>query len=111
MQGAKPIRSLPLQAQAVAGRQPNLPVNSSEDSTLCLPTRANLRVNSHERHRTGITLYPLTRATLGLTTKRERERVSGSELARVSPVRPSLVNTSRGRPKGGAKGRHNPRVV
>src|SRR5258705_11335854 len=78
MQGAKPIRSVPLQAQAVAGCQPNLPVNNSEDSTLCLSTRGNLGVNNTERPSPACVLYSLTAASFGLTTKREVERVSGS---------------------------------
>ena len=51
MQGAKPIRSLPLDAQAVAARQSNLAVNSSQDSTLCVSTRGNLGVNNLARGR------------------------------------------------------------
>jgi len=60
MQGAKPIRSLPLQAQAAAGRQANLPVNSSEDSTLCLSTQGNLGVNNTESPSPACVLYSLT---------------------------------------------------
>src|SRR5437867_13151759 len=60
MQGAKPIRSLPLQAQAVAGHQPDLPVNSSEDSTLCLSTPGNLGVNNTESPSPACVLYSLT---------------------------------------------------
>ena len=96
MQGAKPIRSLPLQAQAVAGRQTNLPVNSSsEDSTLCLSTQGNLGVNSTEGPSTVGTLYRLTSVTLGLTTMREGKRVSGSGRHVFGPARAFLVNTSR----------------
>jgi len=94
MPGAKPIRSLPLQAQAaVPGGQPNLAVNRSEDSTLCLSTRGNLGVNNTESPSPACVLYSLTVPTLGLTTKREGERVSGT--------RASLVNRSRDCPERG----------
>ncbi len=96
MQGAKPIRSLPLDAQAVAARQSNLAVNSSQDSTLCLSTRGNLWVNNTESPSPACILYSLTRATFGLTTKREGERVSGSERSLPGRSRASLVNRSRG---------------
>src|SRR3989442_1678911 len=58
MQGAKPIRSLPLDAQAVAARQSNLAVNSSQDSTLCVSTRGNLGVNNTESPSPACILYP-----------------------------------------------------
>ncbi len=66
-----------------------------------LLTRANLRVNSPERSCTGGTLHLLTTATSGLTSKREGERVLGSESAPWSRASGSLVNRSRGRRERG----------
>lgn len=96
---------------AEGGVRPDLPVNSSERFPPWLLTRLNLGVNGRERLSEGGTLHLLTRATSGLTTKRERERVSGPELLSGSPLRASLVNRTRGGQKRSAEDAHNRRRV